>query len=125
MRAYAAGGRTVLFATHYLEEADENSDRVVVIAKGRVVADGTAAEIKASVGGHTVRFTLGSQPAAGLDVLPGVSAVEIRAGVATLRTTDTDATVAALYRGTDLDVRGLQLGGADLEDAFLTLTQEA
>ncbi|WP_214324085.1 ABC transporter ATP-binding protein [Nonomuraea sediminis] len=125
MRAYAAEGRTVLFATHYLEEADESSDRVIVVARGVVVADGTAAEIKAGVGGQTVRFRLGEQAAAGLDLLPGVTAVEITGGVATLRTADTDATVAALYRGTTLDVRDLQLGGADLEDAFLALTRES
>jgi ABC-2 type transport system ATP-binding protein len=125
MRDYAAGGRTVLFATHYLEEADEHSDRVIVIARGSVVADGTAAQIKAGVGGQTVRFTLGEQPAAGLDLLPGVTAVEIAAGTATLRTADSDATLAGLYRGTALDVRDLQLSGADLEDAFLALTRES
>ncbi|MEU4233121.1 ABC transporter ATP-binding protein [Nonomuraea sp. NPDC026600] len=125
MRGYAAGGRTVLFATHYLEEADEHSDRVIVIARGKVVADGTAAQIKADVGGQAVRFTLGEQPAAGLDLLPGVTAVEVAAGTATLRTADTDATLAGLYRGTTLDVRDLQLSGADLEDAFLALTRES
>ncbi|MFF0576701.1 ABC transporter ATP-binding protein [Streptosporangium saharense] len=124
MRDYAAGGRTVLFATHYLEEADENSDRVIVVARGRVVADGTAAQIKAKAGGHTVRFTLDGQPAAGLDALPGVSAVEVTGGTATLRTADPDATVAALYRGTSLEIRDLRLAGADLEDAFLALTRE-
>ncbi|GAA3101281.1 ABC transporter ATP-binding protein [Streptosporangium carneum] len=125
MRDYAAGGRTVLFATHYLEEADENSDRVIVVAKGRVVADGTAAQIKAGAGGYTVSFTLGGQPAAGLDALPGVSAVEVSAGAATLRTTDLDATVTALYRGTSLEIRDLKVTGADLEDAFLALTRES
>ncbi|WP_371778969.1 ABC transporter ATP-binding protein [Streptosporangium subroseum] len=124
MRDYAAGGRTVLFATHYLEEADEHSDRVIVISGGRIVADGTAAQIKAGAGGHTVRFILDDQPATGLDALPGVSAVEISAGTATLRTADPDATVAALYRGTSLEVRELRITGADLEDAFLALTRE-
>jgi ABC-2 type transport system ATP-binding protein len=122
MRTYASLGRTVLFATHYLEEADENSDRVIVIARGRIVADGTAAEIKAGVSGHTVTFFLGKQSAAGLDALPGVTAVEIQSGTVTLRTSDSDATVTALYRGTALDVRDLQINGADLEDAFLALT---
>jgi ABC-2 type transport system ATP-binding protein len=125
MRGYAAQGRTVLFATHYLEEADENSDRVIVVARGRVVADGTAAEIKAGAGGSSVRFSLGGQSSAGLDALPGVSGIEILSGVVTLRTADVDATMAALYRGTTLDVRGLQVDGADLEDAFLALTQPA
>ncbi|GIH47885.1 ABC transporter ATP-binding protein [Microbispora rosea] len=125
MRAYAAGGRTILFATHYLEEADENADRVVVIARGRVVADGSAAEIKAGVAGQAVSFLLGDQPVAGLDALPGTTGVELQGGRVTLRTTDLDATVAALYRKTTLDVRDLQVHGADLEDAFLALTKEA
>nr|WP_055500960.1 ABC transporter ATP-binding protein [Nonomuraea pusilla] len=125
MHDYAAGGRTVLFATHYLEEADQHSDRVIVIARGRLAADGTAAQIKARAGGRTVRFTLGEQPAAGLDLLPGVTAVEVEAGAVTLRTADTDATLAGLYRGTTLDVRDLQVAGAGLEDAFLALTRES
>ncbi|MBX6386555.1 MAG: ABC transporter ATP-binding protein, partial [Microbispora sp.] len=124
MRAYAAGGRTILFATHYLEEADENADRVVVIARGRVVADGSAAEIKASVAGQAVSFLLGDQPVAGLDALPGTTGVELQDGRVTLHTTDLDATVDALYRKTTLDIRDLQLHGADLEDAFLALTKE-
>ncbi|WP_405147890.1 ABC transporter ATP-binding protein [Sphaerisporangium sp. NBC_01403] len=125
MRTYAAQGHTVLFATHYLEEADENSDRVIVVARGKVVADGTAAQIKAGVGGSAVGFSLGGQSAAGLDALPGVTGVEIVSGTVTLRTADVDATVAALYRKTTLDVRGLQINGVDLEDAFLALTQSA
>jgi ABC-2 type transport system ATP-binding protein len=121
MRTYAAGGRTILFATHYLEEADENADRIVVLAGGRVVADGTPTEIKARVGGRTVRFTLGDQPAAGLDRLPGVTEVEIHGTTALLQTTDPDATVQGLY-GSGLRVRDLEIKGADLEDAFLSLT---
>jgi ABC-2 type transport system ATP-binding protein len=121
MREYAAGGRTILFATHYLEEADENADRVIVMARGRVVADGTAQEIKSAAGGSTVRFTIGDQPTAGLDTLPGVTAVEVRGGAALLRTTDPDATVQALY-ASGTRVRDLEVKGPDLEDAFLSLT---
>ncbi|MGR6917200.1 ABC transporter ATP-binding protein [[Actinomadura] parvosata] len=125
MHDYAAGGRTVLFATHYLEEADEHADRVIVIARGRLAADGTAGQIKADAGGQTVSFSLGAQPAAGLDRLPGVTAVEITDGTAVLHTTDADATLAGLYRGTTLDVRGLRLSSAGLEAAFLRLTRES
>jgi ABC-2 type transport system ATP-binding protein len=121
MREYAAGGRTILFATHYLEEADENADRVIVMTRGRVVADGTAQEIKSTAGGSTVRFTIGDQPTAGLDTLPGVTAVEVRGGAALLRTTDPDATVQALY-ASGTRVRDLEVKGPDLEDAFLSLT---
>jgi ABC-2 type transport system ATP-binding protein len=123
MRDYVRSGRTVLFATHYLEEADENADRVIVIARGRVVADGTPQQIKAAVGTGTVRFTIGDQPTAGLDTLPGVNAVEIRGPVAQLRTTDPDATVQALYV-TGLRVSDLEVRGADLEEAFLSLTHD-
>ena len=121
MRAYAAGGRTILFATHHMEEADENADRVIVMARGRIVADGTAQEIKAAAGGRTVRFTIGDQTTAGLDSLPGVTGIEVRGGSALLSTTDTDATVQALY-ASGLSVRDLEVKGADLEDAFLSLT---
>jgi ABC-2 type transport system ATP-binding protein len=124
MRHYAADGRTVLFATHHLEEADEHADRVIVIARGGLAADGTAAQIKAGAGGQTVRFALGGQPADGLDRLPGVTAVEVAGGTAVLRTSDADATLAALYRSTTLDVRDLQLSAAGLEAAFLALTRE-
>ncbi|MFC4909007.1 ABC transporter ATP-binding protein [Actinomadura gamaensis] len=123
MRAYAAGGRTILFATHYLEEADENADRIVVMARGRIVADGSPAEIKSRAGTRTVRFTLGDQPAAGLDRLPGVTGVEIRGTSAVLTSADADATTAALYR-TGLTVRDLEVRGADLEEAFLDLTTD-
>ena len=65
MRAVAARGKTVVFATHYLEEADAYADRIVLMARGRVVADGPATEIKAKVGSRTIRATL---PGADLDV---------------------------------------------------------
>ena len=58
MRGVAARGKTVLFATHYLEEADAYADRVVLMARGKVVADGTPTEIKANVGARTIRATL-------------------------------------------------------------------
>ena len=120
IRDYAAGGRTVLFATHYLEEADDNADRIAVLARGRVVTEGTPTQLKAA-GGRTVRFTLDEQPVAGLDTLPGVTTVEVHGRSAALRTTDTEATVRALLAGRDR-VRDLEVGGADLEDAVLALT---
>ncbi|GAA3214597.1 ABC transporter ATP-binding protein [Actinocorallia longicatena] len=123
MRDYAAGGRTVLFATHYLEEADENADQVIVIAHGKVIAEGAPAEIKRMAGGRTVRFTLGEQPSAGLDALPGVTAVEIHGATVTLRTDDSDGTAEALFKKTTLKIRDLEITGAGLEDAFLSLTK--
>ncbi|MEU8786087.1 ABC transporter ATP-binding protein [Streptomyces sp. NPDC048637] len=120
MRTYARRGHTVLFSTHYLEEADEHADRIVVIDGGRVVADGSGAAIKRRAGGSRVSFDLAGAATGPLSGLPGVSAVEIRGDRALLRTTDSDATVMALT-GLGL-VRGLQVTPASLEDAFLALT---
>src|SRR5699024_6571113 len=54
MRAETASGRTVLFATHYLEEADSFAERIVMVSAGRVVADGSTSEIRAESSGRTV-----------------------------------------------------------------------
>ncbi|MEU9119364.1 ABC transporter ATP-binding protein [Streptomyces sp. NPDC048506] len=120
MRAYARRGNTILFSTHYLEEADEHADRIVVIDRGRVVADGSGEAIRRRAGGSLVSFDLAGAASEPLAGLPGVSAVEIRGDRAFLRTTDSDATVMAMA-GLGL-VRNLQVAPASLEDAFLTLT---
>jgi ABC-2 type transport system ATP-binding protein len=122
MRGYAARGNTVLFSTHYLEEADENADRILVIDRGRTVADGSGERIKQAVGGTLVSFDLAGSGSAGLRALPGVTRVEIRGDRAVLRTADSDATVIALAAGGR--IRRLQVVPASLEDAFLTLTAE-
>ncbi|MEU8523912.1 ABC transporter ATP-binding protein [Streptomyces sp. NPDC048577] len=121
MRGYARRGNTVLFSTHYLEEADAHADRIVVIDSGRVVADGTAEQLKRSVGGTSVSFDLAGRPTEGLTELPGVTAVEIRGHRAHLRCTDSDATVLALAARDA--VRNLEVTPVSLNDAFLTLTR--
>ncbi len=124
MRRFAEEGRTVLFATHYLEEADSVADRIVVLDHGRVVADGTSGSIKASVGGRTVRFSLeGADPAA-LRALPAVIDCEVHGAAVSLRSSDADATVRAAY-ASDLPIRDLEVTGANLEAAFLALTSGA
>jgi ABC-2 type transport system ATP-binding protein len=119
MRGYARTNRTIIFSTHYLAEADDNADRIVVVAGGRTIADGTSEEIKKIVAGRSVSFEL-TGTSAGLDRLPGVVAVEIRGDRAHLSTTDSDATVLALA-GAGL-LRDLEVVGAGLEDAFMALT---
>ncbi|MFI5866505.1 ABC transporter ATP-binding protein [Streptomyces sp. NPDC051546] len=120
MRAYARRGNTVLFSTHYLEEADAHADRILVLDRGRVVADDTGDGLRRAVGGSLVAFDLAGRSTAELAGLPGVVAVEVRGERARLRTSDPDATVVALvHRGA---VRGLEVTGASLEDAFLALT---
>ncbi|MFF2813273.1 ABC transporter ATP-binding protein [Streptomyces sp. NPDC058000] len=123
MRSYARRGNTVLFSTHYLEEADEHADRIVVLDRGRVAADGSGAEIRRRAGGSSVSLDLAGASSEPLAGLPGVCAVEIHGDRARLRSTDSDATVRALA---ELDlIRGLQVAPASLEDAFLALTTRA
>ncbi|MFB6896882.1 ABC transporter ATP-binding protein [Streptomyces hydrogenans] len=121
MRGYARRGNTVLFSTHYLEEADSFADRIVVVDSGRIVADGTAEELKRSAGGALVAVDLGGAPAAFLAGLPGVTEVEVRGDRARLRTDDSDATVRALAARDA--IRGLEVTPLTLNDAFLALTR--
>ncbi|MFF3331162.1 ATP-binding cassette domain-containing protein [Streptomyces sp. NPDC002888] len=121
MRAYARRGHTVLFSTHYLEEADAYADRVLVLDRGRVVADGTGEELRRSAGGNLVSVDRAGRGPADLALLPGVRSVEVTGGRARLRTDDSDATVVALARlGA---IRGLEVAPASLDDAFLNLTR--
>jgi len=121
MRELAGRGHTVVFATHHLEEADAVADRVVVVAGGKVVADGSAASLKARTEGRSVRFTCPER--LGLAGLPGVTAVGGAGDLVELATTDAEATLRALLathdRLPDLEVRG-----ASLEQAFLDLTSD-
>ena len=78
MHAEVAEGRTLLFATHYLEEADQAADRILVINKGRLVADGTPAEIKERAGAKRISFRLDPVDEAFLLRLPALVNLEIR-----------------------------------------------
>jgi ABC-2 type transport system ATP-binding protein len=124
MRAFAARGKTVVFATHYLEEADEFADRIVLMANGRVVADGPATEIKARVGLRTIRATLPAVDAARLARLPGASSVERRGEAVVLTCINSDAALRALLREYP-DAADIEVRGAGLEEAFLELTGAA
>jgi ABC-2 type transport system ATP-binding protein len=123
MREYAARGRTVLFATHYLEEADANADRAVLMAQGRVVADGPTTEIKARVGTRTIRATLPDASMDELAALPGVGSVERHGEAVILRCTDSDTAIRALLERYPA-ARDIEIAGAGLEEAFLELTAE-
>ncbi len=138
LREQAAQGRTVLFATHYLEEADAIADRVLVLHRGRLLADGTAAEIKARAGARRISFDLDDGPdgapntatdEASLRALPHLTSLTVSdSGSAAgsrrtvrIQSADADATVHALY-GLGLRPRNLEVAGLGLEQAFVALT---
>jgi ABC-2 type transport system ATP-binding protein len=123
MREYIAAGRTVLFATHYMEEAEAFASRVVIIARGRIVADGSVAELKRNFGVHTVRFTCEEGNAGIVDRLPGVREVERRGATVMLNTTDSDATTRALL-ASGVTWRDLEVRSASLDDIFVTLVDQ-
>ncbi len=120
MREFTGSGRTVLFATHYLEEADDFADRVVVLAGGQIVADGTGAQIKATVTGRTIS-TVVAATSADLAGLPGVTGVESEGSRYLLRCNDSDAALRALLNQFP-DARDIEIRAGNLEDAFLELT---
>ncbi len=124
MRTFAAQGRTVLFATHYLEEADANADRVVLMAHGRVVADGPTSEIKARVGTRNIRATLPLVPLGELAALPGVRSADRHGETVILVCSDSDRAARALF-DRYAAARDVEITGAGLEEAFLQLTTDA
>jgi ABC-2 type transport system ATP-binding protein len=124
IRDFADRGKTVLLTTHYLEEADELAQRVLVIDRGRVIADGSPQEIKSRVAGSKITFT--SKVAVDATALSGlpVSASEVSDHRVTLMTNEPQAVLRELFRR-DVDMTNLEVRGADLEEAFLTLTGHA
>ncbi|MFE6753042.1 ABC transporter ATP-binding protein [Streptomyces sp. NPDC057684] len=122
MREQADQGRTVLFATHYLEEADAIADRVLVLHRGRLLADGTAAEIKARAGARKVAFDLeGDIDEQALRALPFLTTLDVSGRTVRLQSSDADATVHALY-GLGVYPRNLEVAGLGLEQAFVAIT---
>jgi ABC-2 type transport system ATP-binding protein len=120
IRKDAERGRTVLFATHYLEEADAYADRIVLLRHGRIVADGTSSQIKATAVGRTVRATLAGATEDMLRHIPGASSVEVRGDTVLVHSTDSDAT--ARYLLTETSAKDLEITARGIEDAFLALT---
>ncbi len=120
IREDARQGRSVLFATHYLEEADLYADRIILISNGSIVADGTGSEIKALASGRTVRATLVGPDVSALTRINGVEHVEVRGDQVYVRTQDSD--LLARHLLTTTDAHDLEITAHGLEDAFLSLT---
>jgi ABC-2 type transport system ATP-binding protein len=129
IRAVAAEGKTVIFATHYLEEADAYADRIVLMAHGRIVADGPATEIKAKVSGRIIRATIpvagpaGPADTAALAALPGVTNAERHGEAVILTCADSDLTLRALLSRFPA-ARDIEVAGAGIEEAFMALTAD-
>jgi ABC-2 type transport system ATP-binding protein len=121
MRAFAARGKTVMFATHYLEEADTNADRAVLLAHGRIVADGPTTEIKGRVGTRTIRATLPEVASDELAAIAGVNSAERHGDAVILVCSDSDQAIRELLPRYPA-ARDIEITGAGLEDAFVRLT---
>ncbi len=122
IRQDAEEGRTVLFATHYLEEADAYADRIILVRHGQVVADGTAAEIKAMAAGRTVRATLPGADTDALRRIPGADSVEVRGDTVLVHSSDSDAVARFLLSSTQ--AKDLEITARGIEDAFIALTSD-
>jgi ABC-2 type transport system ATP-binding protein len=115
-------GKTVVLTTHYLEEADTLADRVVVINKGSMIAQGTPEQIKARTAGKKIRC-LTRLTATAVRDLAGVVDVQEDRGAMVIHTSRAEDVLRELL-SRDMEVSGIEVAGAGLEDAFLALTQE-
>ena len=122
VRKLAAMGKTILLTTHYLEEADALASRIIVIQKGKVIAEGTPEELKTADGSRTIRCTT-SLEASFVSALPGVTDVEEEDGSMLIRTTTPEAVLRTMLQE-DAALSGLEVRVAALEDAFLALTNQ-
>ncbi|MHB1475358.1 MAG: ABC transporter ATP-binding protein [Dermatophilaceae bacterium] len=118
---YGAQGKTVVLTTHFMEEADEVARRIVVIDRGRVIADGTPAEIKAMAAGKRVRFRAADELDPGTFDGLAVTGLALVDHSVRFLSNEPELVLAELFRrGTR--ITDLEVGGADLEEAFLALT---
>jgi ABC-2 type transport system ATP-binding protein len=122
IRQDASRGRTILFATHYLEEADEYADRIILVRQGRIVADGTAAQIKAMAAGRTVRATVPGVTSQLLEAVPAADSVEVRGETVLIHSKDSDAVARFLLSHTA--AHDLEIESRGIEDAFIALTSD-
>ena len=125
MQEFTDQGRTVVFATHYLDEADTYADRIIMLNAGTIVADGTPNEVKAVVAGRRIRasfdFAWTPEVATTLERLPGVTSVERRGEQFTIASDDSDATLRALLPAYP-DIHDIEVTAHNMDDAFLALT---
>jgi ABC-2 type transport system ATP-binding protein len=132
MREFTALGKTVVFATHYLDEADTFADRIVIMSQGRIIADGTPSEVKSVVTGRTLSFTLpstssgtglnsGTAVPEALEGLVGVTHLERKGSRILLQSEDSDATLRALLTSYPA-ATDIEIVSRNMDDAFMALT---
>jgi ABC-2 type transport system ATP-binding protein len=121
IREFASSGKTIVLTTHYLEEADALAERILVIDRGSLIADASPREIKSRVAGKRISFAAG--PALSPDTFRGlpVKALDFAEGRVRVLSSEPETVLKALFeRG--VPIADLEVAGADLEEAFLTLT---
>jgi ABC-2 type transport system ATP-binding protein len=122
IRRMVTRGKTVLLTTHYLQEADALADRVAVINKGEIIAEGTPAEIKAKTAGKRIRC-ITSLSIGSLRQIQGVTEVKEDREAVEIHAAEAEAVVRELL-ARDRQLSGLEITTAGLEEAFLALTQD-
>ena len=123
MKAEAERGKTILFATHYLEEADQIADQVIVINRGRLLASGTAADIKARAGFQRISFRLPGITRDQLLLLPNVVSLEVINDHVLIQTSDSDKTFYSILDA-GLRPQEIEITALGLEQAFVAITKQ-
>jgi len=123
MKAEAERGKTILFATHYLEEADQIADLVIVINKGRLLVSGTAADIKARAGFQRISFRLPGITRDQLLMLPAVVSLEVINDHVMIQSSDSDKTFYSILDA-GLRPQDIEISALGLEQAFVAITKQ-
>jgi ABC-2 type transport system ATP-binding protein len=122
IRSLLRRGKTVVLTTHYLEEADALADRVAVINKGRIIAQGAPAEIKSRTAGKKIRCVT-ELPLDVIRTMKGVADVQTDREAVVIQTAQPENVLRQLLQ-LDLEVSGIEVSSAGLDEAFLALTRD-
>jgi ABC-2 type transport system ATP-binding protein len=123
IRRFASEGKTVFLTTHYLEEADELADHIIVLKGGKVIAEGTPAEVKSINGNRVIRCRTSLAREALLHI-DSVQSVLVETDKTLISTSAPEATVRELMM-LDPNLTDLELTNVALEDAFVLLTERS
>jgi ABC-2 type transport system ATP-binding protein len=123
IRQLVASGASVVLTTHYLEEAEALADRVCVIAKGRVISEGTVDALRAHVAVRRIRC-ITATPADTVAAWPEVDTVSLQQGRLNIATTQAEAVVRRLL-AVDADLSELEVQRAGLAEAFTEITRDS